>query len=51
MKRTKKMSRTPTPQDLLEKLRQVDEDQMKEVLGGCGRCTSHCMGRGRSAAE
>jgi len=47
MKRTKPTPRkpTPTPQDLLEKLRKRDEDQLKEVLGGCGRCTGNCMGR------
>jgi hypothetical protein len=46
MKRTKTPTqRKPTPQDLLEKLRKLDEDQLKEVLGGCGRCTGHCSGR------
>jgi len=34
----------PTPEDLLEKLRQLDEAQLKDVRGGNagGRCNSRC---------
>ena len=32
----------PSPEDLLKKLRQVDEAELKDVVGGIGRCVGGC---------
>jgi hypothetical protein len=46
MKRTNPpTNRKPTPEDLLKKLRQVDETELKDVVGGIGRCAGGCPHR------
>ena len=41
----------PSPEDLLKKLRQLDEDQIKDVVGGRAgdRCAGRCAGRCHSS--
>jgi hypothetical protein len=48
MKRKNPPTQKPSPEDLLKKLRQLDEEQIKDVRGGLagdrcmGRCGHHC---------
>ena len=34
--------RKPTQEELLKKLRQIDDAQLKDVVGGIGRCVGGC---------